>query len=522
MKILSQTSTALETRGLVMDYPGVRALDHVDVQIRAGEVHVIVGENGAGKSTLVKLLTGAGAPTSGEMFLRGERYKPAGPTDALHAGIATVFQHFSLVPDMSVLDNLNLGIWSGRKVAIDDRHGREKAGSALELVGLPHSVLSLPVGQLSIPQQQKVEIAKALVRDPQVLLLDEPTSGLQEEDVARLFEIVRSLGRDQSLTVVYISHRLEEVFEIGDRVTVLRDGRHIGTHELDQLSHPELATLIAGGQGWEESRRPQPQAVSEMALEVRGLSTASKTGLSNIDLYANRGEIVGVAGIMGSGKDELARAIFTGEEITDGEILLEGRELRRRGPQEALGNGIGYISDDRSREGIFPTMSVQENLTLSALPDLWRKSWIPAKAERSLSEDFARRLTIDAPSMSSPISHLSGGNQQKVLLGRQLMRQPKVLLLVEPTKGIDIGAKAELYRVLVESAESGATILLFSQEFHELLRVCNRIYVLNEGHVSAEVAPDVTSKAELLRLATKKRTPEPLGADGPVGLVTER
>jgi ABC-type sugar transport system ATPase subunit len=464
-------------------FPGVRALDSVQFDVRPGEVHALLGENGAGKSTLIKIMSGVHEPDGGTVELDGKPVRLGRPQDAQRAGIATIYQELLLFPELTVAENIFAGHaprrrWGG----IDWSLMRSRAREILASLDIHDLDVDRTVGALSVGNRQRVEIAKALSQNARVLIMDEPTAALTEADVERLFAIVRLL-KARGVGIVYISHRLVEVFELADRVTVLRDGRHVGTREVAETREDELITMMVGRAL--DALFPKTAAeIGPPVLEVRGLS--GRPQLRDIDLTLHRGEIVGLAGLVGAGRSELAQALFGIMPPDVGEILLDGRPVRIAGPRDAIRLGIAYVPEDRGQQGLVRPMRIRENVSLAVLRRLAKGGFIDFPAEAELARSIIRQFGVRASGIEQAVGKLSGGNQQKVVLGKWLATKPRVLIMDEPTRGIDVGAKAEIHRLMSELAGQGLAILMISSELPEILGMSDRVLVMRQGRLVAE------------------------------------
>jgi len=456
------------------------ALAGVDLQVYPGEVLALMGENGAGKSTLMKVLSGAHAPDEGQMWLDGQPYRPRGPLDARRAGVTMIYQELSLAPDLSVAENILLGMEPGRGPLLDWAALRRKAGEALAQLGQTSITLDTSVGRLSIAQQQLVEIARAIALGSRVLVLDEPTSSLAAGDIAQLFGLVRRL-RAQGHAIIYISHFLEEVKEIADRFTVLRDGRSIGTSDVASATHVQIISMMVG-RPIEDMYPRSPRSPGEAVLEITGLSGwAGKPQDATFTLH--RGEVVGIAGLVGAGRTELLRAIFGLDPVKSGEVTVASHtggtpsKGKRGVPSLRWAQGIGMVSEDRKTEGLALELSLTDNITLPRLPAL-----LSPAALDTASQEWVQRLSIKCRSVRQAVGDLSGGSQQKVALARLLYHDADVLLLDEPTRGIDVGAKAQIYQVIDRLASrDNKAVLIVGSYLPELLGLCDRIAVMNRG-----------------------------------------
>ena len=470
-------------------FSGVVALDNVDLTLERGEVHSLVGENGAGKSTLIKVMTGAYRRDGGEMFLEGKAVNFHSPEDANHAGVVAVYQEVNLLMFRTVAENIFLGREPRRLGFIDWARMNAEAGEILQKLGLdinPKATL----GSLNIALRQMVAIARGVSLGAKVLVLDEPTSSLTEKEVGILFEVIRRL-KAEGTAIVYISHRFDELYAVCDKVTVLRDGKLVGTRDLAGLERLDLVCLMLGKQR-EELEKKGATAFgehhaheTEPLLETENLTRGRR--MQNVSLSAGKGEILGMAGLLGSGRTDVARAIFGADTVDEGRVMLEGKKINLHHPKDAIRAGIAFLSEDRKAEGIIPELSVRENLTLAALPMLTTAGVVSRKKQDEIVERFRQRLGIKASSAEQKIRELSGGNQQKVLLARWLCRNPKFLLLDEPTRGIDIGAKGEIQSLVNELAQSGLGVLMISSELEELVEGSDRVVVMRDGQLVAEL-----------------------------------
>jgi rhamnose transport system ATP-binding protein len=479
-------------------FAGVRALRDVSFDLRPGEVHALVGENGAGKSTLIRVVTGAHRPDSGTVEIAGKPLARADPLLARELGIAPIYQQPALFPDLTVAENLAFGEEPGGSWRrIDWGTRRQRASERLARVGARIDPRAL-AGSLRMAEQQLVEIARALGAQARVLLMDEPTAALAEPEAERLLELVREL-RAAGVGVVYISHRLGEVARIADRVTVLRDGAVVATRSIGEAAQAELIRLMVGRELTAVfPKREVPRG--EVALEARGLGSSS-AGVSRVHFAVRKGEILGIAGLVGSGRTELARVLFGLEHADEGELLLRGAPLRIASPPQAVKAGLAYVPEDRRRHGVVPEMSVVENTTLAVLRQMASGPFLDAGRERALAARFAERFALKAASLDSPVATLSGGNQQKVALARWLATEPTVLVLDEPTQGVDVGAKAEIHKLMVDLAERGLAIVMISSELPEVLGMSDRIAVMRAGTIVATLDRAAATPEGLMALA---------------------
>jgi ribose transport system ATP-binding protein len=470
--------------GISKRYGGVRALEKASLDVRAGRVHAILGENGAGKSTLIKIMSGVVQPDEGRMLLAAKEVRFARPAAANSAGIVCIFQELSLVPDLSVADNILISDPPQRLGLIDRRAQRRAAEAALARAGAEDIHPLAPVKDLPLSRRQMVEIAKALARDPKILILDEATSALTAADVAKVFAVLKRL-RTEGLALLYISHRMHEIAEIADECTVFRNGRNVATYAAGTKSDTEVVELMIGRE-YSHVFPPKPeraQSVTPPVIEVRNLSWADR--LKSISLSARAGEVVGLGGLDGQGQREFLLALFGVLKGVTGDILIDGKPVRISSPETAKSKKIGMalIPEDRKTEGLMLPMSVRDNLSFAALGRFTRGGVIDRSAERRAIDDIIKLLSIRTAGTDIPVGALSGGNQQKVVIAKWLMVSPRIILLNDPTRGIDVGTKQEMYQLLRKLADSGAAILFYSTDYDELIGCCDRVFVLYDGAV---------------------------------------
>ncbi|HEX6209956.1 MAG TPA: sugar ABC transporter ATP-binding protein [Methylomirabilota bacterium] len=488
----------LEATGLSKSFAGVRALAGASLDVVSGEIHALVGENGAGKSTLVGVLTGAVQPDAGRVTIDGHPVELASPADARRLGLVAIHQHPALFPDLTVAENLALGRESIRPWhRVDWAARRTRAAELLARVGARIDV-DREAGSLRLPEQQLVEIARALGAEARLLILDEPTASLTPREVDRLFELLDALRR-AGTALVYITHRLEELPRIADRVTVLRDGRTVGTDAMSDVDGPMLIRRMVGRDL--ASVFPKPRVpIGEPVLEVTGL-TSQAAGIRDVTLSVRRGEIVGLAGLVGAGRTELARVLFGLVPADDGTIRLNGRILHLRSPRDAIAAGIAYLPEDRRQHGVVLNLPVASNLTLARLADISRHGLLDRGAEQAIAARLVRELDVRPPAPDMLVGELSGGNQQKVAIGRWLVAPPALLVLDEPTQGVDVGAKAEIHRVIGNLAARGLGVLMISSELPEVLGMCDRIAVMRDGTVVATFDRDAATAEAVMGAA---------------------
>jgi ABC-type sugar transport system ATPase subunit len=484
----------LELRGVSRRFPGVTAVDQVDFAVRPGEVHALLGENGAGKSTLIKIIGGALTRDSGEMLLDGRPVAYRSPANALADGIAVIYQELVLCPHLTVAENVLMGhLPLSGGVAINWPETRSKVSSILHQLGV-----SLPLNRrierLSTAQQQLVEIAKALSRDSRILVLDEPSAALGRQDLEHLFAVIRRL-RDRGVAIVYISHRLEEVFEIADRITVLRDGRLVGCWPLAEVDMRRLVRAMTGRELGTMTVE-EPDANAPLRLELRSLGR--KGIFEDFSVQLRAGAVVGIAGLVGSGRSEVLRAIFGADQPDSGEILIDGTRVRFSSPAQALRRGLGLLPEDRKSQGLLLNRALRENVALSSLARLSRFGVLSRRREERVVRGLMESLRIAARGPDQSVATLSGGNQQKAVLARWIARECHILLFDEPTRGVDIGAKEEIYRLIQDLARGGAAVLVVSSELKELFTICPRILVMREGRLVGDFSGDGLREEEVV------------------------
>ncbi len=488
----------LRAVGLTKGYPGVQALAGVDFDLRAGEVHALVGENGAGKSTLIRLLCGAAEPDSGHIEVGDATYRALDPALAQQQGIAVIHQHPALFGALSVAENLALGLEPPRLWRrVDHRERRRRAVEVLQVLGADLPV-DAPVAELSVAQRHLVALARAISAEARVFILDEPTACLPSPEVARLHEVVRTL-RERGAGVIYITHRLEELPVLADRVTVLRDGRSVATRPWAELDTGELIRLMVGRDLGSEYPARQT-ALGDVLLSVRDLA-CEPAGLAGVSFDLRAGEILGLAGLVGSGRSELVRALFGLTPATSGQIVWRGRPVAVDSVAGAMALGFAMVPEDRRRHGVIGAMSVIENTTLAHLAHLRRHGLLNRAAEHEATAELAARLAVKTPSLDAPVGNLSGGNQQKVALARGLVTGPQVILVDEPTQGVDVGAKAEIHQLLSQLAEAGCALIVVSSEMAEVLGLADRVLVMRGGRPAALLDRAVATPERVLALA---------------------
>ncbi len=486
----------LEMRGIEKSYPGVRALHGVDLKLRRGEVLALLGENGAGKSTLIKMLGGAHQPDRGEIQLGGRLVRLTSPTEANAAGIGVIYQEFNLIPSLAAWENIFLG----RELSYGFVRRGEERRRAQELfrqIGVPVPI-DKPCGELSVAQQQIVEIAKALAQDVRLMVMDEPSAALTPQEVDRLFAIIRDL-KARDIGIIYVSHRLDEIFEIADRVFVLRDGEPVGEAPTNELSRQRLIEMMVGRQIHNEFPKER-HPIGSARLVVQGLCRGN--AVRDVSFAIRKGEVLGLTGLIGAGRTETARLIFGADRADVGTISLDGRHLRIQSPRDAIRAGICLLTEDRKGQGLVLNANVRENFGLPNLSDMSSLGFVQHNRERSTFAQYVQRLRIQISSQEQVARNLSGGNQQKVVLAKWLARDAEVVLFDEPTRGIDVGAKYEIYMLINELTRQGKAILMISSELPEVLGMSDRILVMHEGRVKGEIEDVVSaSQEQIMNLA---------------------
>ncbi|RFA07876.1 ABC transporter ATP-binding protein [Subtercola boreus] len=494
----------LELQDIAKSYGGVRAIRHADFALKPGTVHALVGENGAGKSTLIKIIAGAEIPDAGTIAFDGSAKTISSTSDSIALGVQTVYQEPQLFPELSVAENVFVGRELKKGGRVDWKAEADQIQGLLDTVGLPARIATVPVGTLSIAEQQQVSIAKALAGKASVLILDEPSAILTDSEIEVLFTVIRRLTAT-GVSVIYISHRLDELFVIADEVTVMRDGETITTRPIGDLSVREIAELMVGGVLAEA--RPKGSGTSgETVLELANLSRTGK--FENVSLTVRSGEIVGLYGLVGSGAGDIAGVIYGMDKATSGTMRLSGSEVVVKRPSQAKKIGIRLLPANRSAQGSFSFQSISLNIVIGELGKLSRvPGWVSGRVQRDIARDFIRRLAVKTPSEKQPISAMSGGNAQKVVLARQLVQTPKLLVLAEPTQGVDVGAKEEIHRIISNLADDGSAVLVVTSDLGEVLRISDRILVIRAGEVAAEFTPQAT-QVEILAAAAGDQTTE--------------
>lgn len=507
MTSTNRAVSLLRMSGISKSFPGVRALEAVDFEVEAAEIHAFLGENGAGKSTLLKILSGAQAQDMGSIIFNGSPVNFGSPQAAQIAGIVTIYQEFTLAPDMTIAENVFIGREPGSRLFVSRRSLEKQTQVLMERIGLERSPNAL-VRDLSVAEQQMVEIARAISMKSRLIVMDEPTSALSRTEVQKLFEIIRALKRE-GISTIFVTHRLEEVFEICDRYTVLRDGRQVGAGAVSEISLDGIIRMMVGRELSLLAKRQSTHATNDIALAVESLSRRRKnTDASAIELHGisfnvKKGEILGIAGLVGAGRTETARAIFGADKIDSGRIIVGGAQANIMSPRDAIELGIGLVPEDRKQQALFLALAIRTNLSIAAHHRISTLGvFISGRKEDQLVVEYKKLLNIRMSSPDQIVGNLSGGNQQKVVLARWLALRPKVLIVDEPTRGIDVGAKVEVHNLLFEMAASGIAIIVISSELPEVLALSDRIVTMREGRITGEISGADADQERLMTLMT--------------------
>ncbi len=492
------SETILEMKDISKSFPGVKALDSVDFKLRKGEIHALMGENGAGKSTLIKVITGVYGKDAGLITLQGESIHFKAPEEAQNKGIGTVYQEIMLCPNLTVAENMFIG--RSHSLVVNWKQMNEKAAQLLDSLGIPAS----PVQELtscSLAVQQMIAIARAVDMDCKILILDEPTSSLDEDEVHKLFKLMREL-KARGVGIIFITHFLEQVFEISDRITVLRNGKLVGEYETTSLSQIELISKMLGNvlEDITKIQKHEP-IVSDTSIPVfEGIGLSSAAGVRPFNFVIQRGEVNGFAGLLGSGRSESARAIFAADKVTGGEVRMKGKSVKIKTPLHAIKQGIGYLPEDRKGDGIIDDLSVRDNiiLTLQVMKGFFKP--FSLKQAETFAEEYIKKLNIKTPTPDTPIKSLSGGNQQKVILARWLLTNPEFLILDEPTRGIDVGTKVEIQKLVIKLANNGMSLTFISSEIDEMIRTCSRLIVMKDREIVGELKGTELTETEVMNV----------------------
>jgi ABC-type sugar transport system ATPase subunit len=504
----------LVVKGVSKRFPGVQALDGVRFNLFRGEVHALLGENGAGKSTLVKILSGVYPPDNGEVIIGGAPVADFSPQHVQKLGVATIYQELTLVPDMSVMQNIFLGRepgYPGIPSMIDFQAMEQQTREILDRLGV-HIHPRMPVRRLSIGHRQMVEIAKAISMDARIIIMDEPTSSLAKQEVDELFTLIRQLQK-QGVGIIYISHRLDEVARVGDRCTVFRDGKWIATRRVGEVTTNELIRLMVG-RDLQDMFPKVPAPLGDEVLRVENLTVPGK--LMDVSFSLRRGEILGVAGLIGAGRSELVRSVFGAETVSKGRVLLRGRAVNIKSPRSAIRHRIGLIPEERRRQGLITTMSVRHNIGIAALHSMTRAGLLSFSMLDRLAKKYVDMLRIKTPSIYVSVASLSGGNQQKVVIARSICSQSDILIFDEPTRGIDVGAKVEVYQLMNQLVHEGKAIIMVSSELPEILGMSDRILVMRQGRISGQFSRAEVTQEDIMACAIPETEPMELVGEGSV------
>lgn len=487
----------LTLKNVTKEYPGVLALDHMNLEVYPGEVHALMGENGAGKSTLIKVISGAIKPNGGTIVYDGKEYQSMTPALSKKLGIGVIYQEFNLVPDLSVAENIFLGQKLTSGLTINRRLMNQKAAELMESFGINIDV-TREVKTLTVAYQQLVEITKTISSDVKVLIMDEPSAPLTNREIDAMFGIVRKL-KERGVAIIYISHRMEEIFTLADRITIMRDGKYVGTKMASEIDQAGLIKMMVG-RTLDEQFPSVEKEIGEVVLEVENLSTYAL--LKNVSLKVRKGEILGLAGLVGAGRTETARAIFGADPKSSGTVRIHGKEVQIHREKDAIANGIALIPEDRKKHGVLLDMTIRDNVSFICVKKISKAGFVDRKADRDLSETYIKDLSIKTPSMEQLAKNLSGGNQQKVVLAKSLASSSDIIIFDEPTRGIDVGAKKEIYVLMNELAKRGMAIIMISSEMQELLGMSDRIMVMHEGEVMGELKKENATQEKILELAS--------------------
>ncbi|WP_097014754.1 sugar ABC transporter ATP-binding protein [Anaerocolumna aminovalerica] len=492
----------LEMNGISKSFPGVKALDHVTLKVRPGTVHALVGENGAGKSTLMKCLFGIYSKDEGEIIIEGKPIHIANPYDALTKGIAMVHQELQPIMERSVAENIYCGRFPLKHgLFIDHKRMYEDTERLLKEVKMNFDP-KVKLSTLSVSQMQAIEIAKAVSANAKIIIMDEPTSSLTQNEVDNLFEIINSL-RKKGISIIYISHKMNEILSISDDVTIMRDGQYIGTWEAKELTIDMIVTKMVGRE-LNNLYPPRSNVPGEVVLEVKGLTSISEKSFKDVSFQLRKGEVLGIGGLVGAQRSELFEAVFGIRGIKKGTITYKGKELKIKRPHDAIKQGIALLTEDRRATGIFGVLSISENISVASLNKYVDYGFLLNKQKiENLVQENVKKLSIKTPSSKTKIQTLSGGNQQKVIISRWLANDPDIFILDEPTRGIDVGAKYEIYTIIADLAKQGKSIIMISSELPELIGMSDRVLVMCNGKVSGEVSKEVATQENIMSLATK-------------------
>lgn len=493
---MDNLQTVLELRHISKSFPGVKALDDVNFSLKKGTVHVLCGENGAGKSTLMKIIDGIYQADEGDLFINGQKTTIKNPLQAKENGISMIFQELSYVPDMTLEENLFLGNWPKKGASINWKSVRQKTLSLLTQEGLPYPP-DIKLRSLSVSDIQMIEILKAISNDSQIIIMDEPTSAITNKEVEILFKKIAEL-KSRGTSIIYISHKMDEIFQIADEITVFRDGKSIATKSVSDWTMDQVVECMVGRKI--ENQYPKQEIpIGDEMMRVEGLT---QPGIfENVSFHISSGEIVGFAGLMGAGRTEIMRSVFGLDPYSSGSIKIKNKEVTIKNVHQSIKHGVAMLTEDRRRTGIIPILSVKYNTTLASMDKIIYKGRLHSDVETKISTDACKSMNVKTPDLNTKIANLSGGNQQKVILAKWLLCDPDILIVDEPTRGIDVGAKREIYELMSTFAAKGKGIIMISSELPELIGICDRIYVVNEGHIAGMLTRTEFSQESIMQLA---------------------
>lgn len=497
---MSSNQSILELSSITKKFPGVLALDQVDFNLKEGEVHALVGENGAGKSTLIKIISGVHKKDGGEIKFKGQSVDIKGPKHSRRLGISVIYQEFNLVPYLSISENIFLGREDMKgQTIIDKKEMYQKSKKILQDLGIDIDP-NTQIADLGVAMQQMVEIAKAISMDSDIIIMDEPTAALGDNEIEELFKTIDNL-KEKGISVIYISHRLKELWQVADRVTVFRDGQYIATHPISETDKDLLITEMVG----RELKEQFPERDAEIGEEILSVENLNRGDLlKDISFSLKKGEVLGFAGLVGSGRTELMRCIFGADKMDSGKISIDQKEAKIENPRSAIESGIGFITEDRKKQGLVLVRSVKENISLTDLSQVMNGMILKDDKDKKLAQEYIEKLNIKTPGEEQEVQFLSGGNQQKVVLAKWLIRNTKILIFDEPTRGIDVGAKKEVYSLINQLAEEGVGIIMVSSELPEILGMSDRIIVMNHGEIAGQMDIEDANQENILSLATRE------------------
>ncbi len=492
---MDKEQTLLEMKGITKVFPGVKALDNVDLAVRKGEVLALLGENGAGKSTLLKILSGAYQKDEGEVYIEGQRCTINNPSDAYGLGIHIIYQELNYIPDLSVAENIFQGnLFYNKFHLVDWKKTNGEAEKLLEKVGL-HIDVTRPIGELSVMEKQLIEVAKALSTEMKILIMDEPTSSLNEKEVASLVKLVREIA-SKGIGVIFISHRLEELYLVADRITIMRDGQYIGTEDMKSVSRDQLIQMMVGRE-MKDMFVKEAASPGKIVFEAKGITTKA---VKDITLEVKSGEILGIYGLMGAGREEMAETFFGLHHITAGSLFMKGKKIKVDNPRGAIAHGIAYVPAERKSDSLILIQTVRENTTMASLDKITRNGIISRSDEKRITLKWIEKFGIKTPTGETAVENLSGGNQQKVVMGRWMEMEPDLLILNDPTRGVDVGAKSEIYKIIDELCRAGTAIIMISSDMSELLSMSDRVAAMSEGKICGELSRREVTQEKLMEL----------------------